>query len=136
MINLKTLFAGALLSGLSALAFAASNPLSVHVLSLQDGLPSPGIAVTLDKQDGKQWQPLNSGSTDAQGRIGALFPENKKLEPGTYRVTFQTGKWFADHQAKTFFPEVPVIFTVDGSVPHYHIPLLLSPFGYSTYRGN
>ena len=71
-----------------------------------------------------------------QGRITALFPEGKALEKGNYRVTFKTGEWFAQHKTATFFPEVPVIFAVDGTVPHYHIPLLLSPFGFSTYRGN
>ncbi len=51
-------------------------------------------------------------------------------------MTFKTGKWFADRKISTFFPEIPVIFSADGSVPHYHVPLLLSPYGYSTYRGN
>ncbi|HEY8330567.1 MAG TPA: hydroxyisourate hydrolase [Pseudomonas sp.] len=136
MNALKSLFVGALLSGLSSLALAAGNPLSVHVLNLEDGLPSPDVTVTLEKQDGAQWTELNSAVTNPQGRITALFPEGQALEKGTYRVTFKTGEWFAKQQAATFFPEVPVIFTADGSVPHYHIPLLLSPYGYSTYRGN
>lgn len=136
MNTLKSLFVGALLSGLSSLALAAGNPLSVHVLNLEDGLPSPDVTVTLEKQDGNAWQALNSATTNPQGRITALFPEGQALEKGTYRVTFKTGEWFARQQATTFFPEVPVIFTADGSVPHYHIPLLLSPYGYSTYRGN
>ena len=133
---LKTLFVGAVLSALSSLALAAGNPLSVHVLNLQDGLPSPSVKVLLEKQDGKNWTELNTGTTNAQGRITALFPEGKALEKGNYRVTFKTGDWFAEHKQATFFPEVPVIFAVDGTVPHYHIPLLLSPFGFSTYRGN
>ncbi|MNF38473.1 5-hydroxyisourate hydrolase precursor [compost metagenome] len=136
MNTLKTLFASALLSGLSSLALAAGNPLSVHVLNLEDGLPSPDVTVTLEKQDGTQWTALNSAVTNQQGRITALFPEGQALDKGTYRVTFKTGEWFAEHKASTFFPEVPVIFSADGSVPHYHIPLLLSPYGYSTYRGN
>ncbi|MBV2134667.1 hydroxyisourate hydrolase [Pseudomonas sp. MAP12] len=136
MNTLKTLFAGALLSGLSSVALAAGNPLSVHVLNLESGLPSPDVTVTLEKQAGQQWQALNSAVTNQQGRITALFPEGQALEKGTYRVTFKTGEWFAKHASNTFFPEVPVIFSADGSVPHYHIPLLLSPYGYSTYRGN
>lgn len=136
MNKLKTLFAGAVLSALSSAVFAAGNPLSVHVLNLQDGLPSPGVSVTLEKQDGEDWSKLNTGTTNEQGRITALYPEGKTLEKGTYRVTFKTGEWFKSHQAATFFPEVPVIFEADGSVPHYHIPLLLSPYGFSTYRGN
>lgn len=136
MNALKTLFAGAVLSALSSAVFAAGNPLSVHVLNLQDGLPSAGVNVTLEKQDGDHWNKLNTGTTNEQGRITALYPEGKALEKGTYRVTFKTGEWFKNHQAATFFPEVPVIFAADGSVPHYHIPLLLSPYGFSTYRGN
>lgn len=133
---LKSLVAGAILSGLASFALADTNPLSVHVLNLQDGLPSPGVNVTLEKQNGADWQLLNAGTTSEQGRITELYPAGKALEKGTYRVVFKTGEWFKQHTTKTFFPEVPVIFEVDGTVPHYHIPLLLSPYGYSTYRGN
>ena len=136
MNMLKTLIAGAVLSGLSSFAFAAGNPLSVHVLNLQDGLPSADVSVTLEKQDGQNWNTLNNGTTNEQGRITALYPEGKALEKGTYRVTFKTGEWFKKHATASFFPEVPVIFSVDGTVAHYHIPLLLSPYGFSTYRGN
>ncbi|MAB98042.1 MAG: hydroxyisourate hydrolase [Pseudomonadaceae bacterium] len=136
MKMLKTLAAGIIFSGLSSVALAASNPLSVHVLNLQDGLPSPDVSVTLEKKDGKQWDLLNSAKTNEQGRITEFYPQDKALEKGTYRVTFKTGEWFTAHNSKSFFPEVPVIFEVDGTVPHYHIPLLLSPYGFSTYRGN
>lgn len=115
---------------------AASNPLSVHVLNLQDGLPSPGVNVKLEKKIDNNWVQINEGVTNAQGRIPALYPSDSVMEAGSYRVTFQTEKWFNEHNTTTFFPEIPVIFKVDGSVPHYHIPLLLSPYGFSTYRGN
>lgn len=117
-------------------ASATINPLSVHVLSLQDGLPAADVAVTLEQRVGEQWTILGEGVTNTQGRIPALFPEGAAMVRGTYRVTFKTGKWFADHKSPAFFPEIPVIFTADGSVQHYHVPLLLSPYGYSTYRGN
>lgn len=133
---MKKLAVAAAFASLSHLASAAGNPLSVHVLNLQDGLPSPEVVVTLEKLDGERWSLLNTAVTDAQGRIAGLFPPDAKLDRATYRVTFKTGKWFADRQQKTFFPEVPVIFTADGSVAHYHVPLLLSQYGYSTYRGN
>lgn len=140
MKNIYSLIAGVALSSLPAFGFAAgpaaSNPLSVHVLNLQDGLPSPDVEVLLEKQDGVQWSRLNSSVTNAQGRVPALYPNGKKLETGIYRVTFKTGKWFASQKSISFFPEIPVIFRVDGSVAHHHIPLLLSPYGYSTYRGN
>lgn len=134
----RTLLFATLLASSVHCAFAAPapNPLSVHVLNLQDGLPSADVPVTLEQRKGEQWTLLAAGVTNAQGRIPALFPAGASMEPGTYRVTFKTGKWFADHKSPTFFPEIPVIFTADGSVPHYHVPLLLSPYGYSTYRGN
>lgn len=136
MTSLKTLCASLILASLSSLTMAADNPLSVHVLNLNDGLPSPDVKVTLEKQNGSQWAALNDGVTNQQGRITALYPQDKALEKGTYRVTFKTGDWFEAHDTASFFPEVPVIFEVDGTVPHYHIPLLLSPYGFSTYRGN
>lgn len=114
----------------------AQNPLSVHVLNLQDGLPSSEVKVSLEEQENGKWVQLSQATTNEQGRIPALYPEGKKLEKGMYKVTFKTGDWFKAHKQKSFFPEVPVIFEVDGSVEHYHIPLLLSPYGYSTYRGN
>nr|WP_228258879.1 hydroxyisourate hydrolase [Acinetobacter ihumii] len=115
---------------------AADNPLSVHVLNLQTGLPSEKVSVVLEENKNGQWVKLNEKMTNENGRITALYSENKKLEQGIYRVTFKTGDWFKQHNQSSFFPEVPVIFNVDGAVKHYHIPLLLSPYGYSTYRGN
>ncbi|EJF89129.1 hydroxyisourate hydrolase [Bartonella tamiae] len=120
----------------STSVLAEDNPLSVHVLNLQSGLPSQNVVVTLEKQEGDSWKKLNEATTNEQGRIGALFPKNEPLTKGMYRVVFKTGDWFKAQKEKTFFPEIPVIFQVDGTLNHYHIPLLLSPFGYSTYRGN
>ena len=136
MKMLKNLLLGSALSGLSTLVLAAGNPLSVHVLNLQDGLPSPGVEVSLEKLDGERWNKLNEGTTNEQGRITALYPEGKKLESGTYRVTFETGAWFKQHATATFFPEVPVLFTVTRTNEKLHIPLLLSQYGYSTYKGS
>ena len=120
----------------SSAAFAEQNPLSVHVLNLENGLPSANVEVVLEKSSGDQWIKLNQKLTGENGRITALYPENKALEKGIYKVTFKTVAWFNQQKQQTFFPEVPVIFKVDGTVKHYHIPLLLSPYGYSTYRGN
>lgn len=132
---MKNLLIGTLFSTVATVSFA-QNPISVHVLNLQDGLPSPHVKVTLEEQKNGEWTQLSQSETNKQGRVTALYPENMKLAKGTYKVTFKTGDWFKAHQQKSFFPEVPVIFEVDGSVEHYHIPLLLSPYGYSTYRGN
>ncbi|MEB5967153.1 MULTISPECIES: hydroxyisourate hydrolase [Comamonas] len=137
MPKTKLLIAGLLLNAaIATSALAASNPLSVHVLNLQDGLPSAGVNVKLEKKIDNDWVQISEGVTNAQGRIPALYPSETVMEKGSYRVTFQTEEWFKKHQTTTFFPEIPVIFKADGSVPHYHIPLLLSPYGFSSYRGN
>lgn len=115
---------------------AMKNPISVHVLNLQTGVPTAGVAVELDQNRDGSWVKLATGVTDANGRISALYPAGKQAEPGTYKVTFKTGDYYASAKQKTFFPEIPVIFTIDSRDQHYHIPLLLSPYGYSTYRGN
>ncbi|MEX5747972.1 hydroxyisourate hydrolase [Massilia sp. X63] len=124
------------LLGATTLAAAAPNPLSVHVLDLQSGQPTAGIEVTLEQRNGTQWRELASGVTDAQGRIKALYPEDKPIAAADYRIVFKTGEHYRRQGKATFFPRIPVEFTVDAPTQHYHIPLLLSPFGYSTYRGN
>ncbi len=65
-----------------------------------------------------------------------LYPKDTALQKGVYKVTFKTGNWFGQKNQRSFFPEVPVVFVIDGSLDHYHIPLLISPYGYSTYRGS
>lgn len=92
--------------------------------------------MTLEKKVDNKWVQISEGVTNAQGRITALYPTESVMEKGSYRVTFQTQDWFDKQKTSTFFPEIPVIFKADGSVPHYHIPLLLSPYGFSSYRGN
>ena len=136
MISLRIAVAALGLSALSSLTRAAGNPLSVHVLNLENGLPSPGVNVTLEKHVGKDWQPLAQGVTNEQGRIGELFPGKQAFEAGEYRVVFKTGEYFKKVGRDTFFPEIPVIFEVKNVDQHYHIPLLLSPYGFSTYRGS
>lgn len=131
---IKTLLAASLAT-LSSLAMAA-NPLSVHVLNLETGVPSAGIQVTLEQHSGNQWQALGQGVTNEQGRIAALFPEERSFAPGEYRVVFKTGDYYRKVGHDTFFPEIPVIFEVKDTGQHYHIPLLLSPYGFSTYRGS
>ncbi len=136
MNTLRMTVAALGLSAFSSLVLAAGNPLSVHVLNLESGLPSPGVNVTLEKHVGKEWQSLSQGVTNEQGRIGELFPAKQTLEAGEYRVVFKTGEYFKKVGRDTFFPEIPVIFEVKNVDQHYHIPLLLSPYGFSTYRGS
>lgn len=117
-------------------AHTTANPLSVHVLDLQNGTPTAGIRVLLEQRHGEQWQALASGVTDAQGRVAALYPAGQTMPAGAYRIVFETGEHYARLGKPSFFPRIPVEFQVEAGVQHTHIPLLLSPFGYSTYRGN
>ncbi|WP_104137629.1 hydroxyisourate hydrolase [Arthrobacter sp. ZGTC131] len=106
---------------------------TTHVLDTGAGLPAAGVAVVLYANDGGSWTPLASGTTDADGRAKDLGPE--QLAAGKYRLNFATGAYYAQQGTATFFPEVDLVFEVTGA-EHYHVPLLLSPFAYSTYRGS
>ncbi|WP_336756225.1 hydroxyisourate hydrolase [Pantoea sp. USHLN298] len=131
-----TALALAALLAIPAVTFAASkNPLSVHVLNQQTGLPAAEVEVMLEQKQGESWKVLNSASTDQQGRINALWPA-RPFAAGDYRVIFKTGHYFAAHQQQSFFPEIPVEFHITDTTTPYHIPLLLSQYGYSTYRGS
>ncbi|WP_280347909.1 hydroxyisourate hydrolase [Nocardia neocaledoniensis] len=102
--------------------------LSTHVLDAVRGVPAAGVAVWLTRGE----QRLTEALTDADGRVKELAAG---LNPGDYRLFFDTGGYFAAQGVETFYPEICVTFTV-GEQPHLHVPLLLSPFAYSTYRGS
>lgn len=136
MKTLSALVTGIVFSGVAAVAQAGDNPLSVHVLNIQSGLPSPGVEVELERRTDAGWESLATATTDEAGRVSALYPADEDFLAGVYRVTFETGDWFEARDIATFFPDVPVPFQVEDTEQHYHIPLLLSPYGYSTYRGN
>ena len=136
MNTIARTFLAAGLLGACLHAVAADNPLSVHILDLQSGQPTAGVNVTLEARDGQQWRTLGQGVTDAQGRVRALYPDGKQITAGAYRIVFKTGEHYARLRQPTFFDQIPVEFKVDNTAQHYHIPLLLSPYGYSTYRGN
>ena len=108
--------------------------ISTHVLDTSRGTPAPGVRVVLEMRSGAGWTTIGSRSTDADGRIAAF--SEKPPAAGTYRLTFDTGTYHRDQGiSHPFFPEAKVTFQVLEPKEHYHIPLLLSPFGYSTYRG-
>lgn len=118
-------------------AFSApAGTLSVHILNQQTGIPSKDVDVTLEKQQSTGWDMLAQGKTDSDGRIKSLYPGDKDMQPGVYRVTFKTGDYFKREKLSSFFPEVPVLFTVTKTNEKLHIPLLLSQYGYSTYKGS
>ncbi len=119
MKTLSMTLAALSLGGLCSLALAAGNPLSVHVLNLENGLPSAGVGVTLEQHVGDAWQPLSEGVTNQQGRIAELFPADRSMTPGEYRVVFKTGDYYKKANRETFFPQVPVIFQVKQADQHY-----------------
>ena len=107
---------------------------TTHLLDATSGRPASDVEVTLERQAVAGWQPVSSGRTDADGRIGELGPAD--LERGVYRLTFAVAAYFRARQLPAFYPEIMIIFTVDDVDQHYHVPLLLSPYAYSTYRGS
>lgn len=113
------------------------SPITTHVLDTAHGRPATGMAVALHflAREGDARE-LGRGTTDADGRLTTLLPAGTALEPGTYRLSFDTGGWYAARGESSFYPRVRILFTVEDPAGHYHVPLLLSPFGYSTYRGS
>jgi 5-hydroxyisourate hydrolase len=111
------------------------SAITTHVLDTSTGRPAAGVPVTLEKQAGGGWQSAGQGVTNQDGRITDLLG-GAKLAPGNYRLTFDTATYFSARKQPSFYPQVQVIFTVGDAAQHYHVPLLLSPFGYSTYRGS
>ena len=109
--------------------------ITTHVLDTAQGRPGNAIAIELERVDNGVWHLVGGGITDDDGRLRTLTPQGH-VQPGTYRIRFQTGAYFAAQGATGFFPLVEIQFTVADGAQHYHVPLLLSPYGYSTYRGS
>jgi 5-hydroxyisourate hydrolase len=109
--------------------------ITTHVLDIGRGKPAGGVLVTLERRgtDGT-WSPVGHGETDADGRLRTLTTE--PVRDGTYRLTFDTATYFRERHVETFYPEAIILFNVTDGATHYHVPLLLSPWGYSTYRGS
>jgi 5-hydroxyisourate hydrolase len=108
---------------------------STHVLDIHRGRPAQGVPVTLDRREGDSFVRVKQATTDADGRVKELVPEGQ-LAAGTYRITFDTGAYFAAQGIEGFYPEASVVFVIRDAAAHYHVPLLLSAHGYSTYRGS
>jgi 5-hydroxyisourate hydrolase len=108
------------------------SPLTTHVLDTASGKPAKGVPVLLERKAAGRWKALGKGKTNADGRITGLLKPGR-LTRGVYRLTFDTAAYFKGRRA--FYPEVCVVFQVRDE-RHHHVPLLLNPFGYSTYRGS
>lgn len=112
-----------------------SSPLTTHVLDTSLGRPAANVGVTLEHMAKSGWKLVGKGNTNIDGRLTDLLPEGP-LQTGRYRLSFAVEKYFKHRRASTFFPTVAIEFTVTAPKEHYHVPLLVSPYGYSTYRGS
>jgi 5-hydroxyisourate hydrolase len=110
------------------------STLSTHILDAASGQPAAGVRVALQRRDGDGWEPIGEAVTDDDGRVRDLASDG--LGVGVHRLVFATGDYFAATGQTGFYPEVPVVFEVTDPGRHYHVPLLLSPFAFSTYRGS
>jgi 5-hydroxyisourate hydrolase len=110
---------------------------STHVLDIAQGQPAQDVPVRLERQEAAgRWRLLTSSRTDQHGRCAQLFPENEALTPGVYRLGFDTATYFGARKLDGMYPLVEITFHVRNGEDHFHIPLLLSPNGYTTYRGS
>jgi 5-hydroxyisourate hydrolase len=112
------------------------SAITTHILDTSLGRPAGGVVVVLEIQlpDGS-WKIAGRGVSDLDGRVRNLLPEGYEAS-GIYRLTFETGDYFAERDVKSFYPSVTVTFSVSDTSQHYHVPLLLGPYGYTTYRGS
>jgi 5-hydroxyisourate hydrolase len=113
-----------------------TSPITTHVLDISRGRPARGVPVRLlSQRDSSNWQLISDKVTDDDGRIRDLMPEGS-LTAGTYRLEFSLSDYFQTNGVDSFYPEASITFVVKNPAEHHHVPLLLSPFGYSTYRGS
>ena len=111
--------------------------ISTHVLDTARGKPASNVPVRLEREEApERWKQVGSGCTDQNGRCADLLAKGENLAPGNYRLTFDTKSYFAAQKVDGLYPLVQVLFAVRDGDAHFHIPLLLSPNGYTTYRGS
>lgn len=111
------------------------SAITTHVLDTSRGAPASDMDVVVHAWQEGGWSQIGAGRTNSDGRVAGLLPDGP-VDPGTYRLTFATGEWFAAEKIDGFYPEVAVVFSINDRMTHYHIPLLISPYAYSTYRGS
>jgi 5-hydroxyisourate hydrolase len=107
---------------------------STHVLDTSSGRPAPGVPVILYHHDGSDWMRVGRGSTDDDGRVKALLDPSARVSAGAYRIVFEISEYFGEIDA--FYRQITIDFIIRDEASHYHVPLIVSPFGYSTYRGS
>ena len=113
------------------------SPITTHVLDTSKGCPARGVRVVLEAMSPPlRWRVLGKGVTNGDGRVADLLPHPFKLKKGVYRLTFETAAYFKSCGVRSFYPWATIVFSIQEPREHFHVPLLLSPFGYSTYRGS
>jgi 5-hydroxyisourate hydrolase len=112
------------------------SQLTTHILDTSLGKPAPNVEISLEKEISPQlWKEVSRGKTNEDGRLPGLLPENSSMEFGNYKLTFHTKTYYDNLKTESLYPFISIVFTVSEN-RHYHIPLLLNPFGFSTYRGS
>ena len=112
------------------------SQITTHVLDTTRGRPAANLPISLYQKNADSWEKIAEGATNGDGRIGDLLSADVTLNAGIYRLHFETKKYYSSNNEQGFYPYVDIVFELDGSATHYHIPLLLTAFGYSTYRGS
>lgn len=112
------------------------SQVTTHILDTTTGRPAANVPICFYRQDGEGWQKIACSVTNSDGRIADLLDDAVVLDAGVYRMNFDTKSYFDAQQGKTFYPYVDIVFSLEGGGEHYHIPLLLSAYGYSSYRGS
>ena len=110
--------------------------ISTHILDTALGRPATGVPITLARLTDGVWSRINDAATDADGRCKHLLPATQALQPGTYRIHFETAVYYKHNHLEGLYPYVEIVFTIADTAQHYHIPLLLTANGYTTYRGS
>jgi 5-hydroxyisourate hydrolase len=110
--------------------------ISTHILDTALGQPAAGVPVALAHMSNDGWSPINEATTDQDGRCKHLLPSTQTMKPGAYRIRFETAAYYEKYQQNGLYPYVEIVFTVTDGEQHYHIPLLLTANGYTTYRGS
>jgi len=112
------------------------STVTTHVLDTMRGLPAEGVRIELEQKQGEGWLTVAFGVTDNDGRLRNLLSQGSSLRSGTYRLRFLTGEYFSSFGLAALHPFVEIVFEISDEASHYHIPLLVTPHAYSTYRGS
>ena len=112
------------------------SQITTHILDTSQGKPASDVGVSLWGGEPGKWSELGAGVTDSDGRVTNLLSDDAPLPKGSYRLCFDTGSYYQGLGIAAFYPTVEIVFDIEGDGQHYHVPLLLNPWGYSTYRGS